>query len=93
MVRVIACVICSGRHHATVCPTATRYVEQCLTGTPDEYRITADIAGLVDLDAARRRLYDVSRRDTAGMAERSRRRQAAKRARDRRRETPHRRQA
>ena len=88
---MIVCSICSGRHSTTACATAARYVDECLSGTPDEYRRPlTDVADLLDLDAARRRRREREQRDTGGMAERSRRRAAQMAAYDARRTTPHR---
>lgn len=57
---MIACPVCTGRHHPQACPTARRYVDECMSGTPDDYREppadggTPIVVHLFDLEDYRR---------------------------------------
>lgn len=63
-----ACELCSGRHPTNVCALGSEWVEQCLMGTPDEYRPLPD--NVVELITAHtHRSGDMTRRRSHHAAE------------------------
>jgi hypothetical protein len=58
---MIACELCSGRHHTSVCAIGKASIEACLSGTPDDYRppvlkANETVVVMFDSDAYRRRV-------------------------------------